>query len=69
MEGNDEDGWRVKGEAVERAAEMTYWEYDQSVRRFQRILQSLGIEDGLRAAGAKEGETVIIGTHELEWFD
>jgi GTP-binding protein len=65
----DQDGWRVKGDAVERAAEMTYWEYDQSVRRFQRILQSLGIEDGLRAAGAKEGETVIIGTHELEWFD
>ncbi len=63
------DGWRVKGEAIERAAAMTYWEYDQSVRRFQRILQSLGVEDELREAGAKEGDTVIIGKYELEWFD
>ena len=64
-----DEGWRVIGEAIERAAAMTYWEYDQSVRRFQRILKSLGVEDELRAAGAKEGDTVIIGTHELEWFD
>lgn len=64
-----DEGWLVIGEAIERAAAMTYWEYDQSVRRFQRILQSLGVEDQLRAAGAKEGDTVIIGTHELEWFD
>ena len=63
------NGWRVKGEAIERAAAMTYWEYDQSVRRFQRILQSLGVEDELREAGAKEGDIVIIGEHELEWFD
>jgi GTP-binding protein len=63
------DGWRVKGEAIERAAAMTYWEYDQSVRRFQRILQSLGVEDELREAGAKEGDTVSIGKYELEWFD
>ena len=63
------DGWRVKGEAIERAAAMTYWEYDQSVRRFQRILQSLGVEDELREAGAREGDTVIIGKYELEWFD
>jgi GTP-binding protein len=62
-------GWRVSGEAIERAAAMTYWEYDQSVRRFQRILQSLGVEDDLRDAGAQEGDTVFIGDHELEWLD
>ena len=65
----DELGWRVIGEAIERAAAMTYWEYDQSVRRFQRILQSLGIEDELRSLGAKEGDTVFIGDYELEWSD
>lgn len=63
------DGWRVEGEAIERAAAMTYWEYDQSVRRFQRILQSLGVEEELRKAGAKDGDTVTIGNYELEWFD
>ena len=65
----EDQGWRVKGEAIERAAAMTYWEYDQSVRRFQRILQSLGIEDELRSLGAEEGDTVFIGEHELEWIN
>lgn len=62
-------GWRVKGAAIERAAEMTYWEYDQSVRRFQRILNTLGIEQALREAGVQPGDTVFIGDHELEWQD
>jgi GTP-binding protein len=62
-------GVRVSGEAIERAAAMTYWEYDESVRRFQRILQTLGVEEGLRKAGVKAGDTVYIGEYELEWTD
>jgi GTP-binding protein len=62
-------GWRIHGQAIERAAAMTYWEYYQSVRRFQRILQALGIEDALRRQGVKEGDTVYIGEYELEWQD
>lgn len=64
-----EDGWRVKGAAIERAAAMTYWEYDSSVRRFQRILSVLGIEDALVKAGIEQGDTVYIGEYELEWQD
>ncbi len=64
-----EDGWRVFGAAIERAAEMTYWEYDGSVRRFQRLMNALGIEDALREAGVEEGDTVYIGDFELEWRD
>lgn len=63
------DGWRVEGAAIVRAAEMTYWEHDQSVRRFQRILQTIGIEDALRKAGVQVGDTVFIGDYELEWQD
>ena len=63
------EGWRVRGEAIERAAAMTYWEYEQSIRRFQRILQTLGIESALRDAGVKTGDTVLIGNYELEWSD
>jgi GTP-binding protein len=62
-------GWRVHGPAIERAAAMTYWEYDQSIRRFQRILQTLGIEAALRKAGVQQGDMVLIGDYELEWQD
>ena len=63
------EGWRVSGVSIERAAKMTYWEYGQSIRRFQRILRALGIDEALREAGVQEGDTVLIDTHELEWED
>ncbi len=63
------NGWRISGESIERAAAMTYWEYDASIRRFQRILKVLGIDEALRQAGVQEGDTVFIGAHELEWHD
>ncbi|HEY69272.1 MAG TPA: GTPase ObgE [Anaerolineae bacterium] len=66
----DPDGaWRVTGRAIERAAKMTYWEYDEAVRRFQRLLEHVGVEDDLRQAGVKEGDIVRIGEYELEWQD
>ncbi len=65
----EKHGWRVSGESIERAASMTYWEYDQSVERFQRILQTIGVEDALRKAGVAPGDIVLIGEYELEWQD
>jgi GTPase len=62
-------GWRIQGEAIERAAAMTYWEYDQSVRRFQQILEKLGIDRELRERGVQRGDTVLISEYELEWQD
>jgi GTP-binding protein len=66
----EKDGtWRVSGDAIERAAQMTYWEYDEAVRRFQRLLTRLGVEQALRGVGVGSGDTVRIGDHELEWRD
>ena len=62
-------GWRVRGAAIERAAAMTYWDNDASIRRFQRILETLSIDQALRTAGVKEGDMVNIGEYELEWVD
>jgi len=62
-------GWQISGESIERAAAMTYWENDESIRRFQRILEILGIDSALRNAGVKDGDTVAIGEYELEWHD
>ncbi|MGE5463644.1 MAG: GTPase ObgE [Syntrophothermus sp.] len=64
-EGTNE--WRVSGTAIERAASMTYWQHDGSVRRFQKIMGTLGVEEALRQAGVQEGDTVMIGEFELEW--
>ena len=54
---------------IERAAAMTYWEYDEAVNRFQRILGALGITDALRDAGVTAGDTVLIGNVVLEWAE
>ncbi len=63
------EGWQVRGMAIERASQMTYWEEDASIRRFQGILRALGIEEALRKAGVEDGDTVFIGDFELEWSD
>jgi GTP-binding protein len=62
-----ENEWRISGSAIERAAKMTYWEHDGSVRRFQKILETLGIKEALRKQGIQDGDTVFIDEFELEW--
>jgi GTP-binding protein len=67
--GREADGaWRVSGKAVERAAAMTYWEYEEAVARFQRILEQLGVEAALLEAGIQSGDSVRIGEYEFEWI-
>jgi GTP-binding protein len=63
----DEGQWRVTGIAIERAAQMTNWDYYEASMRFQRILRAMGIADALREAGVEEGDTVQIGAIELIW--
>ena len=57
----------VSGRRIERAASMTYWEYEESVNRFQNILDVLGVSDALVKSGVQVGDTVLIGNRELEW--
>ncbi len=61
--------WRVSGAGIERTAKMTYFEHAGSLRRFQKLLEFLGIEAALREAGVRDGDTVMIGDYELEWQD
>lgn len=63
------DGFIIHGAAIERAAEMTYWENFESIRRFQRILQALGITAALRELEIEEGDIVHIGKYELVWTE
>lgn len=65
----DEGVYQVSGKMVEKAAAMTYFDQVGSVRRFQRLMERLGVEKALRQAGIQEGDTVVVGEWEMEWQD
>lgn len=48
---------------------MTNWDYYEAVQRFHRILEARGINAALRKAGAKPGDTVVIGDLEFNFLD
>jgi GTP-binding protein len=61
--------FRVAGARIERAAQMTHWDFEDAVLRFQNILETIGVSAALEKAGVKVGDTVFIGDFELEWMD
>jgi GTP-binding protein len=65
----EEDTWLVTGKMIEKSAAMTHFDQPGSVRRFQRLMERLGVEKALRNDGIQEGDTVVIGEWELEWWD
>lgn len=65
----DDGSFHVSGKRIEQAAAMTYWDYDEAIIRFQRILETLGVFAALEKAGVKVGDTVFIGDYELEWTE
>lgn len=69
LENPSEGVFIVLGDRIERAAKMTYWDYEEAVLRFQKILEILGVSQALKEAGVEVGDTVFIGKHELEWAD
>jgi GTP-binding protein len=64
----DLDGaFRVRGRRVERIAAQTDFEVEESAARFQRDLVRMGVDAQLRREGIVPGDTVRIGSVELEW--
>jgi GTP-binding protein len=64
----EEDGiFRVRGARIERIANQTNFDVEESAERFQRDLARLGIDAELRRAGIETGDLVRIGGAELEW--
>ncbi|WP_027717019.1 GTPase ObgE [Desulfovirgula thermocuniculi] len=59
----------VRGREVERLVAMTDLDNEEAVRRMQRILERLGLEEALREAGVKEGDTVRIGKFEFTYLE
>ena len=55
----------VEGSEVKKWIAMTDFGNDASVQRLQRIFKAMGLDDGLRKAGAHHGDTVI--AYDLEF--
>ncbi|MFN2520470.1 MAG: GTPase ObgE [Candidatus Limnocylindria bacterium] len=61
------DGYRVRGDRIERLAAGLDWQSPDASAYFQRLLARSGVERALRDEGAREGDTVRVGELELEW--
>ncbi len=61
--------YHIKGREIERHVAMTDMENEEAVERLQWIMERMGIEEELKAAGIKIGDTVKIGKIEFEFFE
>ena len=67
---NREDGiWVVNGPGVERIMRRVNLEDNESMHYFHKSLDKLGVNQALKKAGVKDGDTVSIDGWELEWYD
>lgn len=64
----DEGVYEVKGKKVERAVNMTDFENEESVIYLQKKLKKMGVEEKLLEAGAKKGDTVVIGKIKFDFI-
>jgi GTP-binding protein len=63
-----EDGvYVVGGERVERLAQMTDFESDEALVRFEQILAKMGVSKKLRELGVHDGDTVRIAGVEFDY--
>jgi GTP-binding protein len=61
------EGFRVSGGALERLVAKTELSNDEAVRYLQEVIERAGVSEALRRAGARPGNTVVIGEHEFEF--
>ncbi|HEY4439483.1 MAG TPA: GTPase ObgE [Candidatus Elarobacter sp.] len=57
----------VSGERVERLAQMTDFDSDEALMRFEQILAKMGVDKKLRDLGVREGDTVRIAGVEFDY--
>jgi GTP-binding protein len=57
----------VSGERIERLAQMTDFDSDEALLRFEQVLAKLGVEKRLRELGVSEGDTVRVAGVEFTY--
>ena len=66
---DDDATWVLSGEKLIKLFNMTNFDRDESVMKFARQLRGMGVDEALRARGAKDGDLVRIGKFEFEFVD
>ena len=65
-----EDGmWLIDGPGVQKIMRRVNLEDNESMHYFQKCLDELGVNEALKKAGVKSGDTVKVVDWELEWYD
>jgi GTP-binding protein len=59
----------IAGKEIEKHYAMTDFANEDAVKRFIRIIKVMGIEADLRIQGAKDGDTVRVGSIEFDFVD
>jgi GTPase len=67
LERGRDGAFELSGERIERLAAMTNFDSDESLARFERVLEKMGVERKLHEMGAIEGDTVRIGQYEFTY--
>lgn len=65
----DDGVYEVYGKPLKKIFDMTDFSKDQSVKRFSRVLRSLGVDAKLRELGVENGDTVRVFDFEFEFID
>ena len=66
---DDDATWVLSGDKLEKLFTMTNFDRDESIMKFSRQLRGMGVDEALRARGAKDGDLVRIGKFEFEFVD
>jgi GTP-binding protein len=67
VEVTENGAFRVQGTAAERAAARAYMQSREGLAAFHEALRRLGVLDALKAAGAEDGDTVLLGKTEFDY--
>lgn len=66
---DDDATWVLSGDQLEKLFIMTNFDREESIMKFARQLRGLGVDETLRAMGAKDGDLVRIQDFVFEFVD
>ena len=65
----EEGLWELSGPKIEKLFAMTNTAHDESLQRFARQVRAMGVDQALREAGAKDGDTILLMDFQFEFVD